>query len=164
MRGCFVVCAACIIAYRCYDMGIDQRVDLYRDTIAALTPFGHGLGSFWESFPAHAQHFSVATERPEHPHSEWLWLAYEGGAPAFILGAAFALAVWRDSFDRSILGGLFVLSLFAMPFHDPVTLILGALVAGHGVGRRRADGSAAVDRRGEVFAGVAAGSGQRRAF
>jgi hypothetical protein len=145
-------------------IGIDQRITLYRDTIAALTPFGHGLGSFWESFPTHAHYFSLATERPEHPHNEWLWLAYEGGFPALALGGAFAISTWIAAADRAVLGGLFVLSGVAMPFHDPATLILGALCAGHLVGRRAADGVAAIDRGIPVCQGVAAGSGQRRSF
>ena len=145
-------------------IGIDQRIALYRDTIAALTPFGHGLGSFWESFLAHAHYFPVSIERPEHPHNEWLWLAFEGGFPAFFIGWVFAFSIWFAAKDRSVLGGLFVLSLVAMPFHDPATLILGALCAGHLVGRRAADGVAAIDRGIPVCQGVAAGSGQRRAF
>jgi hypothetical protein len=113
-----------------------ERINLYRDTVNALTPFGHGLGSFWESFPAHAHYFDIAKvgTRPEHPHNEWLWLAYEGGFPAFVLGMVFALAIWLAAEDypaeRGIFAALFVFSLVAMPFHDPVTLTLGALVAG----------------------------------
>lgn len=155
------VCIALIVGS---PIGIDQRIALWSDTISALTPFGHGLGSFWESFPAHANHFSIAIERPEHPHSEWFWLAYEGGLPAISLGGLFAVLVWREAVDRSLLAGLFVLSLFAMPFHDPVTLILGALCAGHLTGWRCADGSEAVDRGSPVLQGMAAGNGQRRAF
>lgn len=148
-------------------IGINQRLDLYRDTFAALNAFGHGLGSFWESFPAHAQLFSLATERPEHPHSEWLWLTYEGGFPAFILGGIFAYSVWQDAEGtaiRPVLAGIFVFSLFAMPFHDPVTFILGALLAGHCARNSYAFCDAAIDRRGDVCERMAAGVGKRRAF
>jgi hypothetical protein len=142
-----------------HDVSIDQRLALASDTIGALNLFGHGLGSFWESFPAHAHLFSVATERPEHPHNEWLWLAYEGGIPAFVLGLAFAVSLWRaaaESPQRATMAGLFVLSFFAMPFHDPATLILGALCAGFLAGRRADHGVEAYDRGSQVRQGVAA--------
>lgn len=145
-------------------IGIDQRIALYRDTIAALTTFGHGLGSFWESFPAHAHYFSVVAERPEHPHNEWLWLVYEGGMPAVVLAMASGYGVWVAAKDRAVLGGLFVLSCVAMPFHDPATLILGALCAGHLVGRRAADGHKIVDSGGVVCSVLATNIGKRRAF
>jgi hypothetical protein len=145
-------------------VGIDQRLALYRDTIAALTPFGHGLGSFWESFPAHAHYFSVSIERPEHPHNEWLWLAFEGGFPALALGGAFAVSAWWSARDRSVLSGLFVLSVVAMPFHDPATLIMGALCAGHLVGRRAVDGHKIVDSGGAVCSVLATNIGKRRDF
>lgn len=156
-----------VFLYRGHDVSIDQRLSLASDTIGALNIFGHGLGSFWESFPSHAHLFSIATERPEHPHNEWLWLAYEGGIPAFILGLAFAVELWRsaaESPQRSTLAGLFVLSMFAMPFHDPATLILGALSAGFLAGRRAYHGVAAFDRGSPLRQGLAAGVVRQRFF
>ena len=150
-----------------YDVGIDQRLSLASDTIGALNIFGHGLGSFWESFPAHAHLFSIATERPEHPHNEWLWMAYEGGLPAFVLASVFAVALWRSAEEhpqRSMLTGLFVLAMFAMPFHDPATLILGALCAGFLAGRRADHGVVAFDRGSPLRQGLAAGVVRQRFF
>jgi O-antigen ligase len=127
--------AIAFMLHRGMDVGMTERFQIAGDTIGALNVFGHGLGSFWESFPSHAQLFSIASAgtRPDHPHNEWLWLAYEGGLPAFVLGMLFAAAVYRESSgsERPMLAGLFVLSMFAMPFHDPCTLIVGALCAGY---------------------------------
>lgn len=129
----FVSVAAFILAYRGYDVGITERISLYRDTIAGLTFWGHGLGSFWESFPRYAQHFDLTKSRPDHPHSEWLWIAYEGGVVGFCLLCAFAGVLWRTAVEpiRIVLVALFVESLFAMPFHDPATVLFGALCAGY---------------------------------
>lgn len=120
------------------DVGITERLALWRDTLPALNFFGHGLGSFWESFPHYAQAFDLTKSRPEHPHNEWLWLGFEGGVPALALGVAFAVALVRACRDRIagriVIVALFVESLFAMPFHDPATGIFGALLAGHFAG------------------------------
>jgi O-antigen ligase len=140
------------------DDGGIERISLWRDTIAALTPFGHGLGSFWESFPAHANHFNLAAvgTRPDHPHNELLWLAYEGGFPAVVLFAVLAVCLFRQSEDasRGVLVCLGVLSLFAMPFHDPGTVILGSLCAGWAAAARDRIRDVAVDRGSPVFVGV----------
>lgn len=123
-----------------------ERLLMWQDTISSLTFFGHGLGSFREDFLrfAHAYDLSFWQSRPEHPHNELLSYAFEGGAPAVALGVLLAITLWRAAKAqpaRGILAGLFVLSLFAMPFHDPATLVLGAIVAGYcaGCGARQRD-------------------------
>jgi O-antigen ligase/polysaccharide polymerase Wzy-like membrane protein len=118
-----------------------ERLVIWHDTMDNLTFWGHGLGSFREVFlkTSHFYDISYWQSRPEHPHNEWLWLAFEGGVPAFGLGLLFAVTVWlmaEEPRQRGILACLFVLSLFAMPLHDPATLVLGALCAGHMSGFR----------------------------
>ncbi len=134
-----IAVAAYAFVHRGIDGGVTERLALWQDTIGALTWSGHGLGSFWTTFPSHAFHFgsSLLSSRPDHPHNEWLWLAYEGGIVAVALFTALSILCWRssDMQVRCVLIALFVLSLFAMPFHDPATAVLGSLVAGHLVGR-----------------------------
>jgi hypothetical protein len=153
--------------------GIDssnlERFAIWRETIANLSFFGHGLGSFREIFPQVAQSydFNHWQTRPEHPHNEWLWLAFEGGTPALGLGSAFALSVWSradSASGRGVLAGLLVLSVFAMPFHDPATLVLGALCAGYLARGRDRVSDRAVDRGMALRAGVAANVRRARAF
>lgn len=121
-------------AWRALDGSIDDRLALWHDTLASLSIQGHGLGSFYESFPHHAQWFAarLLTQRPDHPHNEWLSLAWDGGAVAVGLFAVLGVLVYRatDHGLRATLVSLFVLSLFAMPLHDPATLVLGSCVAG----------------------------------
>jgi len=136
--GVMIAGAAAFAGYKIVhgaDFGITERWALWHDTALALTVFGHGFGSFWESFPHYAQTFDLAKSRPEHPHNEWLWLAYEGGIPALALGVAFAVALVRTSIaGRAVLAALFVESCLFFPFHLPATAILGAVLAGHFAG------------------------------
>jgi len=144
-----------------------ERVVIWKFTIANLTWLGHGLGSFIVDGPVMAWSVSPGSDlvnmtRVEHPHNEWLWLAYEGGVAAVGLGAAIALAIGRCVSRCSghlglVLVALFVVSLFAMPFHDPAAVLLSALVAGHLVGDRVRLRAAAVSGRGALYAGVVAG-------
>lgn len=118
----------------------NERLMIWHDTIGNLNVFGHGLGSFREDFVRFADAFNIAIQRsrPEHPHNEWLWLMFEGGVPGLCLGLLLAVAVWCAAVDRAergVLTCLFTLSLFAMPLHDPATVILGAVVAGYLAGR-----------------------------
>lgn len=135
LRIAAVVSGAAILALR-DGPSTSERVMIWRDTIADLNVFGHGLGSFRNVFLQHAHFFDIAVQhsRPEHPHNEWLWLGFEGGIPAFTVALVLAGCLWRaceDHPERAVLVGLSVLSLFAMPFHDPATVVFASLVAGH---------------------------------
>ncbi len=122
------------------DGSIMERIDIWRDTVMNLTFLGHGLGSYREVFlqTATVYDFKHWNTRPESPHNELLWLIFEGGFPAFYLAALFARKVYRATKGRAeagILAALAVAAFFAMSLHDPATLILGALCAGHLAGR-----------------------------
>lgn len=146
------------LLYR-YGDGSAGRIALWRDTLEGMTVWGRGLGSFMTTFTPHLFNIDVYGI-PDHPHNEILWLAYEGGIPALVLGAAFVGLLVRAAKDReegSILVALAVLGLFAMPLHDPATAVLGALVAGRCAAYRRVVHGVAVDRGGALRAGLAAG-------
>lgn len=140
--------------------GVNERLDLWQDTWNALTFWGHGLGSFTDTFPQYAQRFDIAHARPEHPHNEFLLMAYEGGVLGIALAVAFCIGVWRASARewRPTLAALGVLAFLGMPFHDPATLALGALLAGHAVACGRPHPCRLEDTRimGIVLAGIAA--------
>jgi hypothetical protein len=118
---------------RWFDGGVAERVALWRDTVNALTPLGYGFGSFEVTFPLHAHYFNLAESRPALPHNEWLWLAYEGGVVAVLLGAAFCYSLWKstDVEFRVVFMVLAGAALYAMPLHDPATVLFGALLAGY---------------------------------
>lgn len=114
------------------EIGVSQRLALWQDTLSGLSIFGHGLGSFAQTFPSYAHAFDVSLSRPEHPHNEVLWLAYEGGIGAVVLFVLLSAVLWMASDDQSklVLLGLAVLCLIAMPLHDPASVLFGAVVAG----------------------------------
>lgn len=135
--------AAIVLAAKGIDTSASERLWIWQDTLSGVTFWGHGLGSFRELYPTYLDAFAqswaltTAPTRPEHPHNELLWLLFEGGVPALLLAAAFGVALWRSCGheQRAVLACLFVLAQFAMPLHDPATLIVGALVAGFVAGR-----------------------------
>jgi hypothetical protein len=147
----------------------NQRLLMWHDTLYHLDLIGHGLGSFREDFIRFAQAFNMAVQqsRPEHPHNEFLLLGFEGGVVAFGLAIIFAVALWFESEDhvcRGVLLCLFVLALFAMPFHDPATVILGALCAGFVAGRDDVVRYRLIDRGSALRAGLVTGAARSRAF
>jgi hypothetical protein len=133
------------------DPSSNERLMIWHDTIDHLNWFGHGLGAFREDFIKWFHYFDIFARhtRPEHPHNEFLGFAFEGGVPAVALVLAFAMAIWfaaRDRAERGIFACLTVLSMFAMPFHDPATLVLGAMCAGYLVGDDARSRDGALDR------------------
>lgn len=162
--GFVVVGAAFVLAAKGIDTSASERLWIWRDTLSGLTFWGHGLGSFRELYPTYLDAFAQswaltrAPTRPEHPHNELLWLLFEGGVPALLLAGLFAVSLWRSCAHelRAVLAALFVLAQFAMPLHDPATLIVGALVAGFLAGRGALSARLAFDCRDPLCAGVAA--------
>ena len=161
VRGVMVVVAGAAVACKYGVAATDERLLIWSATINQLDWLGHGLGSYREGIFAHASVYDVLKygTRPEHPHNEWLWLAYEGGVVVVCLAVAFAVWTWRAAIDspyRGVLAAVFVLGLVAMPLHDPATAILAALLAGHCVGGHARDGERAVERRAAVLARMVA--------
>lgn len=153
-----------LLALRGIDTSASERLWIWRDTLSGLTFWGHGLGSFRELYPTYLDAFAQswaltrAPTRPEHPHNELLWLLFEGGIPAILLAGAFGFALWRASSHelRAVLACLFVLGQFAMPLHDPATLIMGAVVAGFLAGSGALSARLSCPCRDPLCAGVAA--------
>jgi hypothetical protein len=165
--------------WRTEQFGLDafaERFALWQFTLSNLTWLGHGLGSFAADAPLMAWR-GLISSRAAHPHNEYLWMAYEGGLPAVGIFGVFAVLLGRaamhgerterGSFVAVGVGGrvprgagegglglallaLAILALFAMPFHDPATVLLGALVAGH-VARAGRDLRAAADAGGSLL-------------
>lgn len=113
-----------------WSSSLAERLTIWRRTAEQLDVLGHGLGSF----AAHPLVLGAGAGASvaEHPHSEWLWLAHEGGVVALALAAAFAAGLWRraDETGRYVLAALAVESLVSMPWHDPGTVLFACLVAG----------------------------------
>lgn len=140
--------------------GITQRIAMWSFVTDHMSLMGHGLGSFTRDGPLLAAPSLVGTTvvsitKAEHPHNEFLWLAYEGGLPALGLFGALAWMVWRSAArdDRAVFVAFAVIACFAMPLHDPGAALLVALCAGHAVGNRDRVRGAADAGRGALLEG-----------
>lgn len=144
-----------------------ERMALWSFTLAHLDWFGNGLGSFVADGPMMAWPVSPGSRldlvtKAEHPHNEFLWLAYEGGLPALGLFGAFAGLVWRCAAGPNLLVLIAIgtIACFAMPFHDPATVGLAGVVAGFAVGAHRRHAVAADTGRDALRAWLATELGQ----
>lgn len=124
-----VAAGACLFAWS-LDPSDSQRLQIWGVALQALTPFGHGPGSFLDLHYAYAAKSVVI--HPEFAHNDLLQLAYEFGigaiAPYAILGLAIATCrgpAWPTLF------AFLVASLFFFPLYSPLPAFIGFVVAGH---------------------------------
>ncbi len=111
-----------------------ERLGIWFDTIAGITIFGHGLGSFRYVFPDYASHINIILgTRPDHAHDDFLEILFETG----IVGGFFAiiafgviLARGRHYAETLIVICTAGLGITNFPFHIPSTLFLAAFAIG----------------------------------
>lgn len=111
---------------------IDQRFAIWRNTVEAMTFWGHGAGSYFTQYAAHSPDFNLLVSRPTHAHNDLLELFYELG-PGAVLIVVLAWQCLRANrlTERLVLIAFITESMFAFPLHNPVTGCLAALCAGH---------------------------------
>jgi len=110
-----------------------ERLDIWRSTVAGLTFWGHGLGSFWALYPALDLRVAPGA-LPDHAHNEFLQTAFELGVPGLVLALAFCVTLAGPiDTSRLVLIALAVESCFAFPLRLPATVAIGLLAAGHAV-------------------------------
>ena len=115
--------------------GIFERLNIWQDTMSGLTIFGHGVGSFWQSFPPYAT-FNIDLIRPDHAHNDFLELAFEFGIGSVLFaGMLVVLARHAQERERLVLVTFAVIAVFGFPLHLAATAFLFAIVAGHVAGR-----------------------------
>ena len=122
-----------IALYLSTDYGSSERLDIWRSVIHGITPLGHGLGSFWQAYPAFDLR-PFALSYPEYAHNEFLHIAFELGLPGIVLagGFIFSLAGPLTS-GRLVLIALLMEMCFAFPSHLPATATIGLILAGYAV-------------------------------
>lgn len=110
------------------------RTDIWLDTIAGLTFWGNGLGSFGSIFPLHATRVDTTAVLPVHAHNDFLEILFELGAPGLVLFLGFiaAIAYKSEQRERYILVALGTTALFGFPLHTPTTAFVLGIVAGYG--------------------------------
>ncbi len=111
-----------------------ERLGIWFDTMAGITLFGHGLGSFRYVFPDFASHINIILgTRPDHAHDDFLEILFETG----IVGGFFALVAFgvilargRHYAETLIVVCTAGLGITNFPFHIPSTLFLAAFAVG----------------------------------
>lgn len=122
--------------HRIADMNsLQQRLSIWNDTLHGVTPFGHGIGSFYAAFSAYSTGMTAEGFWLDlsHAHNDALETLFELGVPGLaICGVIIALA-WRygapaERYGLACIGGI---SLVGFPLHQPLTAVLFAALAGH---------------------------------
>lgn len=112
---------------------LDQRLDIWANTVSGITFAGHGAGSFRTLYPLYASMGDVLTSRPEHAHNDFLEMAFEHGVVGLGLFGCFLASVFctgaKDT--RLALLALCVVACFAFPLHNPATAFLAACLCGN---------------------------------
>ena len=110
-----------------------ERSLIWRSAAHGITLFGHGVGSFWSTYPSFDLRINPASS-PEHAHNEFIDIAFELGLVGLVLFCIVCLTlVGPLDTVRLVLIGLLVESCFEFPIHMPSTAFLGMVVAGHAV-------------------------------
>lgn len=112
---------------------LDEHMAIWRDTIDGLTWWGHGIGSYYTTYPVAATREDTAKARPDHAHSDPLEVAFELGAPGVALVLVLvSLCVYRArERERLALVALLAAAATGFPLHNAGTGYLFGLLAGH---------------------------------
>jgi len=111
--------------------GISDRLHIWTDTLSGLTLFGHGIGSYWVTFPQFAT-FDVNLSRPDHAHNDALELSYELGIGAVCAAwLVIELLRYANETERLAIIAFLAIGLAGFPLHLPATAFLFAVMAGH---------------------------------
>lgn len=127
------VCAATVlvlVGFKNYSSV--QRVDLFLDSIPALSWLGNGLGSYDTTFPYFASRIDVFVNRPQHAHNDYLQLVLELGPGSLFAGWLLYLCLRGPlTIERYVLIAFCVEAAFDFPSYMPATGFMAALVMGH---------------------------------
>jgi hypothetical protein len=130
-----------------------QRTQMWEDTMAGVTFWGRGIGSFWVAYPEYAKQIDSLALRPTEAHNDMLQLLYELGPGSLVLVALLAFAL-RGPLTREhyVTVAFLVIGLAAFPLYMPATAMLAALAVGHLCRDRVELRSSVVERSSITFA------------
>ena len=119
---------------------IQERFNLWADTIQGFKFFGNGVGSYEALFPYYSTHIDTEIARPRYAHNDLLQIIFEFG-----IGSILFLMVLFNVFKTRkpevvIIITIGAISLFTYPLHIPVPAFIAFLVAGFVTGNHAADG------------------------
>ena len=126
---------------------IQERFNLWADTIQGFKFFGNGIGSYEIMFPYYATHINTELARPRYAHNDLLNLIFEFG-----IGSVLFLMVLFNVFktrkrELAILFTVCIVSLFTYPMHIPTPAFIAFLVAGYVISNNDTNGNIWTNRR-----------------
>lgn len=109
-----------------------ERINIWQDTIAGITLFGHGLGSFRYMFPDYASHINIIQgTRPDHAHNDLLEILFETGINGGILALGLLIVLYKAQFAEALIVICVLgIGITNFPLHIPSTLFLAAFALG----------------------------------
>ncbi len=109
-----------------------QRYNFWVDTIKGInTWWGHGIGSYYITFPEYSEHSNTLISRPENAHNDWLEYIYELGIGVVPLIYLLGIALRSNKEpERLMLIGAITISAVGFALHMPAGQFLAALTAG----------------------------------
>lgn len=114
-------------------IGIEERLTLWKDTLAHVSLFGYGIGSFFHLYPLMTEDIDTLLKRPRYAHNDLLQIWFELG----FVGLGLILSIiWLSVKQNYVLLTIVMVSLFSFPLHLPVTVFLAGVVCGYTVIRR----------------------------
>ena len=120
-----------------------ERVVIWQDAWDGLTPFGRGIGQYRATVPDKGWRMASLFKDSWHAHSDPLELVYELGPGALLAVAIVAIAFRGPGRrrDKMVLACFLIEGCVGLPYHEPMGLFVGSVVAGHlcGADRRLRD-------------------------
>ncbi|MCH7631132.1 MAG: O-antigen ligase family protein [Proteobacteria bacterium] len=117
------------------------RITLYANSLAMVTPWGHGAGSYWSTFPLYHDAWVESFKsvygfgiRPRTAHNDLLTIAVETGLIGLALFAWFLTSCLKGRAGPGLylVAAFLALGLFNSPmFIPPTSFFMAALALGH---------------------------------
>lgn len=109
-----------------------NRLGIWQDTLAHLTFWGAGLGSFADAYISWAFHTNMTQEIAGHAYNDYLELMFELGIGTILLWLTLIFAIERVAPEpKLILATFAVLSLAFFPLYIPFVAHAAAISLGH---------------------------------
>lgn len=122
------------IVYFCrgVNSSVEQRLQVWSDVWDGMRFWGHGLGSFYTTFPEHSTRLDPLVFRPSTAHADLINLTYElGPGVVLLLGLlVYALRARPLRAEHYVLIVFLTEGLVGFPLYLPATSFLAALVLG----------------------------------
>ncbi len=130
IAGLLMICGILVIGG--HNDSVYQRYNFWIDTIKGInTWWGHGIGSYYITFPEYSEHSNTLISRPENAHNDWLEYIYELGIGVIPLIYLIGIALRSNKEpERLMLLGAITISVVGFPLHMPTGQFMAALTAG----------------------------------